>query len=163
MFSPIGEHVHERVTHLARRSQHAGVIAVRPHRSVPAERPIDGACNANGEALYAASELRCSLRFDEEMHVVRLHAELDDAEAVVGRRRESPTHDAEHPAIAQARDGANGTQGHVHRTTRIVRCASAMHHRASTGTWLASGGRALPAPGANELNLAHHLIGAVIS
>lgn len=77
MLSPVGEHVDECVTDLARRPQDASVVPIGPDRTVPSKHTIDGPCNANGQPLNAAPEARRSLRLDEQMHVIHLDTDME--------------------------------------------------------------------------------------
>jgi len=75
------QHVNQCIPHLTRGAQHARVIPVRPHGPAAADRAIDGAGHADGETLEPAHEGRVAVSFDEEVQVVELHAELEQAEA----------------------------------------------------------------------------------
>lgn len=58
------------------------MVAIRPHASAASERAIDGLGDADEETLEAARKARRSIRLDEQMHVVTLHAEMNDPESV---------------------------------------------------------------------------------
>jgi hypothetical protein len=85
---PVLEDVDERVPHLARSRERSHVISVRPYSPVAAERTINRLCHANGEALNAASQSNVSVRFEKEVDVIALNAEMDDAEPVRRSSRE---------------------------------------------------------------------------
>jgi hypothetical protein len=85
MLAPVVEHVDERIAYLARRAEQPGVEAIRPHSTAAPERAVDGLGDANGETLNATSETRGRVRFNEQMHVIALDAELENPEPVAAR------------------------------------------------------------------------------
>jgi hypothetical protein len=80
VFSKILQHVDECVTHLARRRERPRVISVGPHLTAPSEEAIGRLGDAYRKALEAAPERDVSVAFDEQMDVIGLHAELEQAE-----------------------------------------------------------------------------------
>lgn len=58
---------------------------LRPHRSAPREDTIHRPRHANGQPLQTARESCRAVRFDDEVQMVRLHREGDDANAIGGR------------------------------------------------------------------------------
>src|SRR5262245_34722663 len=75
----IEKDVREPAPDLARGAQHVAVIALLPHRPAPAQRTVDGPCTADREPLNAAPERGNVVRLHDQVQVVRLHRELDDA------------------------------------------------------------------------------------
>jgi hypothetical protein len=53
---------------------------------VATEHAVDGFGDANSEPLEPARESCGRVRFDEQVQVIALDAEVDDAEASAGRR-----------------------------------------------------------------------------
>ena len=82
MLAQIVEHVDERIAYFARCSEQPSVEAIRPHATTARERGVDGLGHANGESLDPTRESRGRVRFDEQVHVVVLNAELDHAKSV---------------------------------------------------------------------------------
>jgi hypothetical protein len=58
------------------------MIARAPDRAAPPAAPIDGTGATNREPLQPAGERRRRVCFDDEVQMVGLHGELDDAERV---------------------------------------------------------------------------------
>jgi hypothetical protein len=139
------------------------VKAVSPHPTASPERTIDGSCDPNGQSLHAAAEGRRSLRLDEQMHVIHLDAELQNAEAVVGRHRECAADRAEQARSAKGPDARARAQRHVHRASCVVQRPPSMHDGSSAGRRLPTGPVATAAAGTNELELAHDLNRALLS
>ena len=139
------------------------MVAIAPYASASAKRSIDGPCDADGETLNAASETRRSLRLDEEMHVIHLDAEMENAKRVVGCARHRVTNGAEWSRAAQRRDVGAGAQCHVHGTARVVQRPRPMHDGSPSRRRLPAGPGTTIAPGANQFELVHHLIRALLS
>ena len=59
------------------------VIALRPHRAAPFERAIDSPGAAHAEALKAAGKLRSPVGLDDEVKMIGLHREMEDAKGVI--------------------------------------------------------------------------------
>ena len=113
VFPEIHQHIHERVPHRARGGEWAGVIAILPHGAAPAEGAVDRPCYADGEAAKAPAERPRIVRLDDEMHMIVLHAELEDSEAAVGGRGEGTADGREDPLGSQATDRRTRAQGDV--------------------------------------------------
>jgi len=82
MFRPVLEDVHEGIANLTRRTENTRMIPVRPNSAAPGEDAVDGPSHANGQTLETAHEGRVSVSLDDEMHVIRLHAEVQEAKGV---------------------------------------------------------------------------------
>jgi hypothetical protein len=96
MFPPVLQDVDERKTHFARGCERPRVIAVPPHRPPPAESAVHRTREPDREALNAPRERAAIVRFEDEMDVVRLDGELEDAEALPRSPRQALTQDREH-------------------------------------------------------------------
>jgi hypothetical protein len=88
MLLEVHEHVDERVAHRARGGEGARVIAIFPHAPPPAERAVHGTGNADGEATHTTRERTGMVCLGDEVEVVVLDGELNDAKARARRRRE---------------------------------------------------------------------------
>ena len=64
---------------------------------------VDVLRNANGEPLNTASEARRRVRLDEQVHVIALDAELDDAKSVPARRRQRAADGGEQMTVTERR------------------------------------------------------------
>jgi nucleotide-binding universal stress UspA family protein len=73
------------------------VVAVAPHLAAEAERAVDGAGNADREALEATRERASALGLDDEVHVVGLDGEVNHMEAFARRHGKGATNDWEDP------------------------------------------------------------------
>jgi hypothetical protein len=82
MLSKIGEHVKNDVAHLARRAERSAVPAIRPKRSTTIQKIIRVAGDPHREPAYAARQALRVARFYDQVHVVALDREVDDAEAI---------------------------------------------------------------------------------
>ncbi|HEX5631786.1 MAG TPA: hypothetical protein VFX50_01115 [Gemmatimonadales bacterium] len=92
----IQEHVSERVAHLARRLEGAGVEAGGEEAAAAAEVPVEVPREAHTETGDAAREALRVVGLDEEVQVVRLHGVVDEAKAIALRAsREALLDDAE--------------------------------------------------------------------
>jgi predicted lipoprotein len=78
VLSVIEENVHERISHLSRGTQSVRVVAVLPYLAARAQKAVEVARYANREALHASSNNVAVLRFDQQMHIVGLNAEVHD-------------------------------------------------------------------------------------
>jgi hypothetical protein len=87
VLSPVVQHVDQRIPHLSRRAELAGVIPISPHGTAAAQQAVDGASQPDRQALNAADEARVRISLDEQVHVVGLHTEVHNAEASPRRRR----------------------------------------------------------------------------
>ncbi len=60
------------------------VVAVGEHRSAPAHHAVQGARHANLQALHGARERELVRRLDDEVDVIPLNGEVNEAEAEPG-------------------------------------------------------------------------------
>jgi hypothetical protein len=61
--------------------------AAAPHATSPGGGPVDGPGAASGESLYPSHEREGRVSLDDEVDVIALDREVDDAESgLVGRR-----------------------------------------------------------------------------
>jgi hypothetical protein len=80
MLSEVLEHVHERVPHLARRPQQVRVVAPIPDPSPPLQYAVDGAGHPDRESLHPAREPRRCICLHQQMEMIGLNAEVEQAE-----------------------------------------------------------------------------------
>ena len=82
MLAKIVEHVHERIANLTRRPQQPRVISIGPNASTPAAEAIDEAGNPDGEPAHTTLEPRRPVRFHQQVQMILLNAELQNAKAL---------------------------------------------------------------------------------
>jgi hypothetical protein len=121
--------------------------AIGPDRSMPAHGAIDRPRHANCEAPHAGRQPRGRIGFDQDVHVLGLHAEMQNPEAVVRRGRERILHRDEHALAPQRRQSCAPSHRDVHRMSRVVDGARPMADAAPTRGRLAPGATSATAPG----------------
>jgi hypothetical protein len=95
------QHVHQGVTHLARRAERPPVMPVGPDSPAFADDSIDRFRDADRETLEAAPKRGGTVGFDEQMHVVGLDAVVKQAEPFLRRAGERGSHRLEDVAAAK--------------------------------------------------------------
>jgi hypothetical protein len=75
--------------------------SVGPDPTSPPQRSIDCLRNTYRQPLHAGAESARIVRFDEQMNVIGLHAELQEAKPGGGRSRQGSSHHAEYGVAAQ--------------------------------------------------------------
>ena len=148
MFSHIEEHITQREAHLARSLQGARVIAVRKQPARALKAAIDGAGDANRQALDAARERATVVRFCDQMQMIALHAEVHqrEAELLLGRGQ-SLTHHHEQRVLAQRAHCALHAQRDVQRVVTRMGGPAQMRDPGPIAAGLPTSARASPAPG----------------
>jgi len=133
----------------SRGGQRASVVAVGEESALARQLPIDGAGDANREALNASREGSAVVGFGDEMDVVALDGELDQREAelafAVG---ECPAHLAEQSLLAQGAHAALDAQGDVQGVVTGLRRATQMGNTGALAARRAAGALASATPGA---------------
>src|SRR5689334_10999769 len=82
----VAQAVDEPIAHLSGVRELATVITIAPDRPAPtAGGGVVETIRAHGEALHATCEGRVVFGFDDEMQVIALHRELDDAKVLAPR------------------------------------------------------------------------------
>ena len=143
----IVQHVDERVAHFTRRPQQPGVVSVPPHRAAAPAEPVHEAGYPDGQPAHTTLEPRRPIRFDQQVQMILLDAELQNAKA---RRRARAKRglDRHEKALAPERgDIDRGAERHVGRTARVVRSAATMRHVAPPGIRLPTRAVAPATPG----------------
>jgi hypothetical protein len=124
---------------LAWRPEQPDVVAITPHASAEAERPVDGARDPDRKPLETADEPRVPVGFHEEVEVVGLDAEVEKAKAPCRARRESVAHDGEHGCLAERRKAASRAERDVYGTAWVVRGTLPVGNRPVARSRLAPG------------------------
>lgn len=79
MLSKVEEHVDQGQAHLTRRAQGVGVVALVPDGAAATAGAVDGLGAANGEALQAAHKRLGVVGLDDQVDVVGLDREVNQA------------------------------------------------------------------------------------
>ena len=74
------DHVDDRIANLARRSQRTLMVAVANDVASRPEPVVDVAAHPDGEAAEASGQGAAIAGLDDEVQVIGLHAEVEDAE-----------------------------------------------------------------------------------
>jgi hypothetical protein len=113
MLAEVEEHVNKAPAYLARCGQRVGVVAVVPDRAPASAGAIDRAGTSNGEALQSAGEGERSVGFGNEVEVVGLDGEVDQAEAAAAGGGEGPLEGGEHGWRPKRREAGAGAERDV--------------------------------------------------
>ncbi len=144
------QHVHERVPHFARRTQNARMIAVAPEAALAAERAVDRLRDATGEPAHTTLEVRWPVRFRQQVKMIPLDAEMQDAEALAARGGERVPRADEEPSVPEGGHTMACPQRHMGGTAPIVRGASPVGNRSASRRGLAPGTITSSAPRADQ-------------
>jgi hypothetical protein len=86
VLAEIADDVDERVSDFTRRAKQARVISFGPYRATPTKQAVDRFRQADRQTLHTASEARRLIRFCDQMQMILLNAESQDAEGrCIGR------------------------------------------------------------------------------
>jgi len=122
------------------------MVAVCKDLSAAAKRAIDRLRHADGESLQTPAQCDRTVRFDEQMDVIALHAEVQEAKSCPGNSYQCFTHGTENVVATQRRQILAGPERHVDRTVRIVRLPSSVGDAPSPGSRLTSSAFSPAAP-----------------
>jgi hypothetical protein len=122
------------------------MVAIAPDGAAGAEGPIDRLCQPHREPLAAAGEPGRTVCFDEQVQVIVLHTEVEDAERGTGDGGQRAVHGVERAAITERRDARRGPQGDVDREPRIVPDSTPVGYCPPLRSGGASSARASAAP-----------------
>ena len=84
------------------------MVSVAENLSAATERVIDRSRDANHETLYSTPEIDGGVSFQQKMHMVHLHAEVQDPEGHTGRAREGGADRTEDVGVTQRRQSLAG-------------------------------------------------------
>ena len=130
-----------------------------PHTAT-SERAVHGLRDARSGPLHAAHEARRLVRLHQQMQMIGLNAELQNAKVRSGCSDERRTNRLVRSRRAQGRQPRRCTQRHVCRTSRNVRVAATVRNGATALRGLASGAWSWAAPCTEhqgQLGIAAHL------
>jgi hypothetical protein len=108
------------------------------------------------ETAHAALETRRLVRLHQQVQMVRLDTEVQDAEPIAARFRQRASRGDEEVSAPEGGHGGAGAQRHVDWTMAIVGDATAMGDRTTSRRSLATGALASSTPAPNrKLELLH--------
>jgi anti-sigma factor RsiW len=107
---------------------------------------IDRLREPNGEALNATAEREAAFGLDEQMYVVRLHAEVDDAKRGLRAGRQGMAYGGEDVTRAERRQAGDRSKRHVERVPTIMSRARPVWDAGRAPQRLAAGASAATAP-----------------
>jgi hypothetical protein len=117
------------------------VVPIRPDAPAPAKGHIDAACGTDGEPTDTVREGASVFRFRDEMDVVVLNGELEDAKRPVRGGGQGPEHRGKGAHRPQATERFDGTERDVNGMSGDVFCATPVRDPGSSA-------RCPPSPGA---------------
>ena len=130
------------------------MITAGPHLAVSADPAVHRLRETDGQPLQASRETLLTLRLHEEMDVINLDAELEDAEASPRSFTKAAAKGREDPVSAQGRQPLLDAQRHVHRVARVVGWPLPVRYVDSLARRLPPGAGPASAPGpGTELEL----------
>jgi len=115
MMAPVLQNIDERVSHFARCAEGPCVIATSPDASPPPEGPIDSFGEPDDESLYPSRERPSPVRLNNEMNVVGLYGEVEDADSVPRAPGEAAPERQEQVITAQRGEVGASAERHVRR------------------------------------------------
>lgn len=136
------------------------MIAIAPHTAAATEHAVDGTRDADGKALHAAHESGPCIGFDEEVDMIPLHAELENAKAQRRACGERVADYDEHAVTPKGWQAGPGSQRDVGWATGLMRHPAPMRNRSPSARGLAARTVAAAAPRPNvkrELPVPVHL------
>jgi len=80
------------------------MVPIAPDGSAPVQEAIDRLRYPYRQALAAAGKLHSAVSFDQQMHVIRLHAVVQHAEGRFRSRRKGAANSGEDARPAERRD-----------------------------------------------------------
>jgi hypothetical protein len=128
MLSHVLQDVDDRVPDLTRRRERAGMITVDPDFPAAAEPTIDRLRHANGEPLDAAAKRAAAVGFEEHVHVIVLHAEVENAEVLLRCLAKRSAYGPEDVFAPEGRDTIGGAESDVDGPVPIVCRPPPMRH-----------------------------------
>jgi len=140
----VEKHVHHARSHLPRRRERPDVVPIANDPPLAAaERAVDRERQPDGEPVHAAPGASRLIPFDDEVPVILLDGEVDDAESIDRRPRDGAPERPEHPRRSERRKPRHRSDGDLHRVSGIDPRPRIVRHRRSAARLSP---RALPGP-----------------
>ena len=125
----VHQDVRERVGDLGGRAKLARVVVVREHGALAPHDAVQRLGDADAQPLHAPCERPLIRRLDDQVDMVPLHGEVDQAEPeAVAAALEALADAGEAPLGAQIPDVRPHPPGHVHRVPRRQRRPASVRH-----------------------------------
>jgi len=109
------------------------VVALVPYRTVATGSAVDGSCAANGQAVQTARELPGGIGLDDDVEMIGLDGEMQDAEGAVAANGENAAQIGEDVVRAERGKFASRAESDVDRIAGVVLGPTNMR-RAGPGT-----------------------------
>ena len=117
------------MAHFARRGEAPRVVSIAPHAPAPAKNAVQPPRQSNREPTRTARERQLVGRLDEQMHVIGLHREMDQAKSIARAQRERAAKLEKQGLLAQTRERPRRAQREMDRVTLFVLGASNVRNR----------------------------------
>src|SRR5262249_46072384 len=128
VFAEVHQDVHEGVTYRPRSGERASMVAFGPDAPSAAEGAVHRPRDADRNPAKARGQSGRIVRLHQQVHVVALHREFDDAKDATRAGRNRPMDCREYRPRPQAADGGNGTKGRVNGMRSGVRASRTMRN-----------------------------------
>jgi hypothetical protein len=116
----IHQHVHQAISHLARRGQRPSMIPVGENTTRTAELAIDRPREADRQTGRTPRQRRRALGFDDEMYVIGVHGKMHDAKVCMRRVDERQAKRAKQRLPSETGQPSHDTEGEMHRVAPLV-------------------------------------------
>jgi hypothetical protein len=146
VFPEVQQDVDEPSPRLGGRAEVMSVVAAAPHASAPPRRAVDRLRASRRQPLQPADERHGMVAFDEEMDVIALHREMDDAKRRLVGRRERALQDWKDARRPERRQRVARPQRHMHGPSSLMPRAWPMRRARSRRDELPPRARPLAAP-----------------
>jgi hypothetical protein len=151
VFARVAKHVAQGVPHLLRRSQDAVVVAVGEDGPDATPQSIQCARNADRQTLEAARKGGSRVALHDQVHVIRLHTEVNEPKPVaLASRSNCATQSRELAQSAQRRQSGLHSHRHFDRNAVREKGASPVRDIRTFAAALGSGSLASTAPAVRE-------------
>jgi hypothetical protein len=101
MLPEVEQHIHHAPSHLPRRRERTDVVAITDDLPLAAEEAIDRERQPDGEPVHATTGAARLIPLDDEVPVVLLDGEVDDAESIDRRPPDGASERPEHPGRSE--------------------------------------------------------------
>lgn len=116
----VEQHVDQPSPSLRGRSKGVRMIAAVPDGAPAPDGPIDCLRAPHSQPLEPSHERERDVALDEEVDVIALHREVNDAERFFVRGRQRTLHERKHARRSQRRQASARPQSHMHRPSSPV-------------------------------------------
>jgi hypothetical protein len=161
VLSKVEQDVDHSAPDLARGSERACVVAIRPDGAPATDAAVDGPRAANGQTLNSAPQHRRCVGFDNQVNVIDLNGEVNDPKRRAARRGERGAQPWVNPWRSQRCDPVMSAERDVDGMAHVVSRSTPVRYSGAAADGLPTGAVAPTAPLRRlwqiELALARHL------